>query len=86
LPAGQVYQTSQAEAEGVGGYLQPEPKERAVLAKIAALRAAGLSLRAIAPALAVRGMLARNGRAFASMTLARLVPNRVMADQSQIDL
>jgi len=56
-----------------GARILPHPKEQAILEEIAALRGAALSLRAISRALEARGILARNGRPFAPMTLARLV-------------
>jgi len=55
-----------------GLHVEPEPQEQAALAWLRAL-APGRSLRALAAALAARGILARNGRPFAPMTLARLV-------------
>jgi hypothetical protein len=58
-----------------GMHLEPEPAEQSVLALIRAL-GPGRSLRALAVALAERGVLARNGRPFAPSTLSRLVPNR----------
>lgn len=65
---------------GPGGQLVPEPGEQSTLDQIGALRVAGLSLRAIARALAGRGLLARNGRVFAPMTLSRLVTDRPVGD------
>lgn len=61
---------------GPGGRLVPDPKEQTTLAQISRLAATGLSLRGISRKLAARGILARNGRPFAPMTLARLVTNR----------
>ncbi|HAM55176.1 MAG TPA: hypothetical protein DCQ64_07125 [Candidatus Rokubacteria bacterium] len=55
-----------------GLHVEPQPQEQAALAWLRAL-APGRSLRALAAALAARGILARNGRPFAPMTLARLV-------------
>ena len=56
-----------------GGRLVADPHEqKSVLGEIAALSASGLSLRGVSRALAGRGVLARNGRPFAAMTLARL--------------
>ena len=46
--------------------------EQAVLAEVSALRAAGLSLRKVAEALAARGLKARNGRTFAAAQVARM--------------
>lgn len=66
-----------------GGRLRPEPREPAILGLIAALRASGRSLRGISRELASRGILARNGRPFAPMTLARLVTNRPVSDDAQ---
>lgn len=63
-----------------GGRLTPDPREQATLSRIAALRASGLSLRAISRTLAARKILARSGRPFAPMTLARLVTNRTVSD------
>lgn len=65
-----------------GGRLKPEPKEHVTLTRILALRASGLSLRAISQALAAQRILARNGRPFAPMTLARLVTNRTVSDSA----
>lgn len=55
-----------------GLHLEPEPREQAALARLRGL-APGRSLRALAAALAEGGILARNGRPFAPMTLARLI-------------
>jgi site-specific DNA recombinase len=56
--------------------LVPDAPERAVLAKIASLASGGgLSLRSISRTLAANGLMARNGRPFAPMTLSRLVTN-----------
>jgi hypothetical protein len=55
-----------------GGLLAADVAEELVLGQIAALSAAGLSLRAISRTLAERGVLARNGRPFAPATLFRL--------------
>jgi DNA invertase Pin-like site-specific DNA recombinase len=46
--------------------------EQAIIAAARALRAGGLSLRAVAAALASRGFTARNGEAFAAMQVARM--------------
>jgi len=62
------------------GRLVSDPKEQTVLDEISRLRADGLSLRAISETLVARGILARNGRPFAPMTLARLVTNRPVSD------
>lgn len=47
--------------------------EQAVLADMATLRAAGMSLRDIAAELAARGLMARNGKPFAAKVLADLL-------------
>jgi hypothetical protein len=60
--------------EAPGGRLVPEPREQAVLGQVAALRASGLSLRAISRALAARGVLARNGRPFTAKVLWTVLP------------
>lgn len=65
-----------------GGRLRPDPKEQAVLARIAALRLAGLSLRGISKRLAEQGILARNRRLFAPQTLARLVTKGTVSDRA----
>ncbi len=62
------------------GRLVSDPKEQTVLTEISRLRADGLSLRAISETLLARGVLARNGKPFAPMTLARLVTNRGISD------
>lgn len=54
-----------------GLHLVAEPREQAALALMQQL-APGCSLRVLSAALAARGVLARNGRPFAPMTLARL--------------
>jgi len=69
-------------ALGPGGRLVPKPEEQAVLAEISALRATGLSLRALARVLAARGQLARNGRPFAPSTLWPLVRNRAVTNRA----
>jgi site-specific DNA recombinase len=63
---------------GPGGRLLPDRRERAALARIAALHARGLSLRRISAVLAARGVLARNGLPFAARTLSRFVTNRTV--------
>jgi site-specific DNA recombinase len=65
---------------GPQGLLVSDPKEQTILAEISRLRAGGLSLRAISETLVAGGVLARNGRPFAPMTLARLVTNRPVSD------
>jgi site-specific DNA recombinase len=65
-----------------GALLVPDPQEQVTLACIATLRASGLSLRAISQKLAAKGILARNGRPFAPMTLARLVTIRPVGDNA----
>lgn len=62
--------------------LVSDPEEQTVLGEILRLRAGGLSLRAISRTLRTRGVLARNGRPFAPMTLARLVTNRPVSDST----
>ena len=62
------------------GALVPEPAEQAALVAIVALRAAGLSLRAISGELATRGILARGGRPLAPKVIASLVTNRGVGD------
>lgn len=63
-----------------GMLLVPEPHEQATLAVITALRASGLSLRAISRELAAQGTFARNGRPFAPSTLLRIVRNRPVSN------
>lgn len=53
-----------------GGRLVPAPREQAIAQQIARLRASGLSLRGVSRVLAARGVMARNGRPFAAMTLS----------------
>ncbi|MGH7390359.1 MAG: recombinase family protein [Candidatus Rokuibacteriota bacterium] len=67
---------------GPDGRLVPDQAEQVALGRIAALRAAGLSLRAISRALAGEGVVARHGRPFAPMTLARLVTDRTVSDRA----
>lgn len=49
------------------------PHESAVVELVRSLRADGLTLRAVAAALAARGMLSRNGRPFAATQISRMV-------------
>ena len=56
-----------------GTHLEDEPTEQAVLAEARRLRAAGLSLRVVAAELDRAGMHARNGKAFASEQVRRMV-------------
>jgi DNA invertase Pin-like site-specific DNA recombinase len=63
--------------------LVSDPQEQSVLGEIARLKAKGLSLRAISRTLVGQGLLARNGRPFAPMTLARLVTNRPVGDSTE---
>jgi DNA invertase Pin-like site-specific DNA recombinase len=58
---------------GDGVHLVEREDEQAVIAAARTLRAEGLSLRAIASALAKRGLLARTGKSFAAQQVARLV-------------
>ena len=58
-------------ADGVT--LEPEPAEAAVLEAARELRAAGLSLRAIATELDKRGLRSRAGRVFLAPQIARMV-------------
>jgi DNA invertase Pin-like site-specific DNA recombinase len=58
-----------------GRRLEPDPQEQAALASILAL-APGRSLRALSLELAARGILARCGRPFAPITLARVLRDR----------
>jgi DNA invertase Pin-like site-specific DNA recombinase len=64
---------------GDGITLEPEPEEQAALALIRTL-APGRSLRGLASDLAARGVMARNGRPFAPMTLSRFVTDRAVGD------
>lgn len=57
----------------VVGRLQPVEAEQAVLAEARKLRAAGLSLRAVAAELDRAGLRARTGRPFAATQIARMV-------------
>jgi DNA invertase Pin-like site-specific DNA recombinase len=66
------------------GRLVANPKEQALLGKIAALRRRGLSLRGISRALAARGILARNGRPFGPSTLLGLVRNPAVMNTSEL--
>jgi site-specific DNA recombinase len=56
-----------------GALLESDPVEQAVLTEARELRAAGLSLRAIAAELDRRGFQSRKGRAFASEQVRRMV-------------
>lgn len=58
-------------ADGV--HLDPVPEEQGAIALATELRAAGLSLRAIAGALADRGFRSRTGRVFAATQVARML-------------
>ena len=58
-------------ADGV--HLEPHPGEQRVIAAVRELRAAGMSLRAIAAELADGGMVSRNGRAFAATQIKRML-------------
>jgi DNA invertase Pin-like site-specific DNA recombinase len=64
-------------ASAEGQRLEPEPKEQAALALIRQLAPAH-SLRALSAALAERGVVARNGKAFEPKTLSRLVADRTI--------
>jgi len=55
-----------------GGRVTPDPREQAILFKVAELRAAGLSLRAISVTLASKRVLARNGRPFSPKVLSTI--------------
>lgn len=57
-----------ADPENAGKLIKSE-LEQAVLSEAATLRAAGMSLRDIADALAARGMVARNGKPFSAKVL-----------------
>lgn len=56
-----------------GCTLAPVEGERAAIDAARELRASGLSLRAVADALAARGMVSRNGRPFHAQQIARLL-------------
>ena len=58
-------------ADGVR--LVPVAEEQAVIAEARAMRAAGLSLRAVSQSLDSRGMRARNGKPFVAAQVARMV-------------
>jgi DNA invertase Pin-like site-specific DNA recombinase len=60
-------------AVGEGGRLVEVDAEQAVMREARALSAAGLSLRAVAAALAARGLVSRTGRPFAATQVARMV-------------
>lgn len=62
---------SRLAADGI--HLEPVPEEQAAIACAVELRAAGLSLRAIARELAARGFRARSDKPFAPMQVARMV-------------
>jgi DNA invertase Pin-like site-specific DNA recombinase len=55
------------------GKLIQDEREQAILAEVAALRAAGLSLRDISARLADQNMMARNGKPFSAKVLADLI-------------
>jgi DNA invertase Pin-like site-specific DNA recombinase len=65
-----------------GGRVVVDQGEQAIRRQIVALRAAGTSLRAISRQLAERGILARNGRAFAPQTLAQIVSQGPLTDSA----
>lgn len=56
-----------------GVRLAEVPAEQAVLAQARELRAAGLSLRAVAGELARQGLKSRTGRGFVAAQIARMV-------------
>jgi DNA invertase Pin-like site-specific DNA recombinase len=56
-----------------GEHLEADEAEQAVLAAVGALRAAGLSQRAIVAELAARGLMSRAGRSFAKTQVARML-------------
>jgi DNA invertase Pin-like site-specific DNA recombinase len=55
------------------GVLVPHDNERAVIARIHALRASGMSLRQVVAALTAEGLVSRTGRALGLTQVARLV-------------
>lgn len=61
--------------QGVGrdATLVPDPGEQAVIAAARALATTGLSLRQVAAALAVRGMVSRTGRPFGAEQVQRML-------------
>jgi DNA invertase Pin-like site-specific DNA recombinase len=69
--AGELAYGFRLAADGV--HVEPDHAERAVLAVVAELRAAGLSQRAIVGALATRGLVSRAGRPFAKTQIARML-------------
>lgn len=58
-------------ADGV--HLEPHPGEQRVIAAVRELRAAGMSLRAIAAELGSRGFKTRTARPFAAMQISRML-------------
>jgi DNA invertase Pin-like site-specific DNA recombinase len=56
-----------------GAHLEADEAEQAVLAVVVALRAAGMSQRAIVVELAARGLVSRAGRPFAKTQIARML-------------
>lgn len=74
-PYGFRFRPNGSDANGRQMFLVvPDPEEQARLAEIARLRNLGFSLARISSALAQAGILARNGKPFAEMTLSRLIP------------
>ena len=57
---------------GPDGTLEEHPDESPVLARIAALRASGATLRAVAEALDAEGVPARGGRGWNAMTVSKI--------------
>jgi DNA invertase Pin-like site-specific DNA recombinase len=57
---------------GPNGTLEEEPTEAPVLARIAALRASGATLRAVAETLDAEGVPARGGRGWNQMTVSKI--------------
>lgn len=56
-----------------GEHLEPNPKEQATVGRAKALRGQGLTLRAVAAALATEGHQGRTGKPFAAHQIARMV-------------
>jgi len=62
-----------------GGRLLPDDDEQATIRTAAALRAKGLSLRAVGAALTLRGLLPRSGRAWTAQGVSTVLNARVAA-------
>jgi hypothetical protein len=80
---GQIPYGSQLAADGV--HLEPHKQEQMVIDDVHELRAAGLSLRAIAAELSKRGIYTRTGRTFAATQIKRILTPRPILSTTTTD-